>query len=142
MIFREINSLATCFSVQPLLSRNFCKKVISIPQCGNYENSLSHFFNKNFAKAMVVLKNKLPKSWFHEIFFGEREFFIFPYSATLISVCTTQWKKNSLSPNFFQQINFDFTNFFFFLPEMIFREIKSLATWIFFSTTVAFTKFM
>ena len=31
------------------------------PQCGNYGNSLSHFFGKNFVKAAVLL-NKLLKS--------------------------------------------------------------------------------
>ena len=34
-------------------------------QCGNYRNSLSHFFCKNFVKAMVLLK-KLLKCWFDE----------------------------------------------------------------------------
>ena len=40
---------------------------IFAPQCGNYRNSLSHFFRKNFVKAVVLLK-KLLNSWFDEIF--------------------------------------------------------------------------
>ena len=36
--------------------------------CGNYGNSFSRIFDKNFVKATVLL-NKLLKSWFHEIFF-------------------------------------------------------------------------
>ena len=37
-------------------------------QCGNCRNSLSHFFRKNFVKAMVLLK-KLLNSWFDDFFF-------------------------------------------------------------------------
>ena len=37
-------------------------------QCGNYGNSLSHIFDKNFVKT-AFLPKKLLKSWFHEIFF-------------------------------------------------------------------------
>ena len=48
-ILREINSLVTT-------------------QCGNYGNSLSCIFGKNFEKATVLL-NKLLKSWFDEIIF-------------------------------------------------------------------------
>ena len=35
-------------------------------QCGNYENSLSHFFGKNFVKATHLLNtlNRSLKSWF------------------------------------------------------------------------------
>ena len=36
--------------------------------CGNYRNSLSRLFNKNFVKATILLK-KILKSWFHGIFF-------------------------------------------------------------------------
>ena len=36
--------------------------------CGNYGNSLSYFFDKNFVKPTDLLK-KLLKSWFHEMFF-------------------------------------------------------------------------
>ena len=38
------------------------------PQCKNYWNLLSNFFDKNFVKVIFLLK-KLQKSWFHEIFF-------------------------------------------------------------------------
>ena len=41
---------------------------ISILWCGNYGNSLSGIFGKNFVKVTVLL-NKLLKSWFDEIFF-------------------------------------------------------------------------
>ena len=41
---------------------------ISGSQCGDYENSLSRIFGKNFVKVTVLL-NKLLKSWFDEIFF-------------------------------------------------------------------------
>ena len=37
-------------------------------QCGNYGNSLSHIFGKNFVKVTVLL-NKLLNKWFDEIFF-------------------------------------------------------------------------
>ena len=45
----------------------------STPHCGNCRNSFSHFFRKNFVKAMVLLKEWL-SSWFDEILFSEREF--------------------------------------------------------------------
>ena len=38
----------------------------------------SHFFDKTSVKATFLLK-KLLKSWFHEIFFGESEFLVFPH---------------------------------------------------------------
>ena len=70
--FRETNAIAnkSC----NLISRNFAKKVghkaiwVSEPQCGNYGNSLSRIFGKNFVKVTILL-NKLLKSWFDEIFF-------------------------------------------------------------------------
>ena len=77
------NHLCTYFFmyvVKTLLSRNFCQNfrnyvphTVCSAQCGNCRNSLSHFYRKNFVKAMVLLK-KLQKSWFDEIFFSEREF--------------------------------------------------------------------
>ena len=36
-------------------------------QCGNYRNSLSRIFGKNFVKVTVLLNNLLLKSWFDEI---------------------------------------------------------------------------
>ena len=41
---------------------------IAWAQCGNYGNSLSQIFDKNYVKAMVLLK-KLLNSWFDEFFF-------------------------------------------------------------------------
>ena len=37
-------------------------------QCGNFGNSLSHIFDKNFMKTTFLLR-KLLKRWFDEIFF-------------------------------------------------------------------------
>ena len=54
-------------------------------QCGNCRHSLSHFFRKIFVKAMVVLK-KLLKCWFNEIFFSEREFYVFPHCAVCVEI--------------------------------------------------------
>ena len=76
-IFRQINYLVIS-QVKTLLSRNFCQKCVRLDfQCGNFGNSLSNFFDKTFVKATVLL-NKLLQSWFHENFFGEREFPKFP----------------------------------------------------------------
>ena len=47
-------------------------------KCGKYRYSLSHFFRKNFVKAMDLLM-KLLNSWFDEIFFSDREFLVFPH---------------------------------------------------------------
>ena len=85
---RQINYLVISL-VKPLLSRNFCEKSVRenfcnfhtdtiFPQCGNYRNSLSHFFRKNFVKAMILFK-KLLNSWFDEKNFSEREFLVFPH---------------------------------------------------------------
>ena len=41
--------------------------------CGNYGNSLSHFFDKNFVKATFLL-NKLLKRWFDEFFLVRENF--------------------------------------------------------------------
>ena len=46
--------------------------------CGNY-GFLSHDFDKNFVKAMVLLK-----SWSDEIFFGEREYLVLPHCTMLL----------------------------------------------------------
>ena len=50
-------------------------------QCGNYENLLSPFFDKNFVKGTPSLE-KLLKSWFHEIFFVRVYFPFFHTVAT------------------------------------------------------------
>ena len=49
-----------------MISRNIFSG--SNTECGNYGNSLSRIFGKNFVKATVLL-NMLLKSWFDEIFF-------------------------------------------------------------------------
>ena len=71
-------------------------------QCGNYGNSLSRIFGKNFVKVTVLL-NKVLKSWFDEIF----------YKWERISRFSTLWKyyklqSLSLQKNqpSFRQINF------------------------------------
>ena len=46
---------------------------------------LSHFFDKTFRESKALL-NKLLKSWFHEIFCGERKFIIFPHGALHIEL--------------------------------------------------------
>ena len=61
-------------------------------QCWNCRNCLSHFFRKNFVKAMV-LRKKLLNNWFDEIFFSEREFLVFPQYV----VCL--WWKITILPN-------------------------------------------
>ena len=50
-------------------------------QCGNCRNSLSHFFRKNFVKA-IVLPMKLLKCWFEDIF-SVRENFTFFHTVLL-----------------------------------------------------------
>ena len=72
--FREINEFsAEC----TLFSRNFsilhnCGKTT----CGNYGNSLSHFFGKKFVKVIVLLKKLLSRIFF----FNESKFFSFAHS--------------------------------------------------------------
>ena len=57
-----------------------------------------HAFGKNFVKATVLL-NKLLKSWFDEIFFGEREFLLFPQCV----VHYTVWKLWNFTATIFLQ---------------------------------------
>ena len=68
-IFREINTL-----VKALLSRNFRQNSVRVNFRNSTlcENSLKHFFGKNFVKATVLLK-----CWFHEIFFCWEIIFLF-----------------------------------------------------------------
>ena len=86
IFFRQIN-LEYNSLVKQLLWRNFCKKILAekfrdfhsvflvqyfsmlclITKCGNYGNSFSRIFAKNYVKITVLL-NKLLKSWFDEIF--------------------------------------------------------------------------
>ena len=56
--------------------------VANYTHCGNYRNLVSHFFGKNFVKA--ILLKKLLKSWFDEIFRGDQ---IFHFSTLLCSQC-------------------------------------------------------
>ena len=63
-------------------------KISSLKRCSALTHSveikgiLSRIFWKNFVKVTVLL-NKLLKSWFDEIFFGEREFLVFPHCGTV-----------------------------------------------------------
>ena len=79
---------STQCSVSFGLVQDLAKKLKQIPiaQCGNCGNSLSHLFGKNFVKVTVLL-NKLLKSGFHEIFFSEIEFLVFPHGVLLNCVC-------------------------------------------------------
>ena len=63
----------------------FAKKIVGeilwnyhTVQCGNYGNSLSLFFGKNFVKLTVLLKQLTKELIWRNIFFGEREFLAFP----------------------------------------------------------------
>ena len=55
--FVKLN-LTTSFAFD--LTEKFIK--LNIAQSGNYENSVSHFFDKNYVKSTVLLKKKLLKS--------------------------------------------------------------------------------
>ena len=57
-------------------------KLLTESQCGNYVNSFSYFFGKDFVKAKVLIK--LLNSWFHGIFFRWENFSFF-HTATFIS---------------------------------------------------------
>ena len=123
-----------------MFSRNFCQKRVRVfPQLWKF--SLTHFC-KIFVKVTVLL-NKLLKSWFHEIFFGERDFLVFPrncenFTVTLFS--QTFREINVLLKNF--AVNwFDERNFAwhgstvwkfrkFSRTKKIFREINSLVTYL------------
>ena len=69
--------------VKTLLSRNFKELLVTanvrnfhtVAQCGNYSNSLSHFYCKNFVKAMVLVKDLLRVDLTKKI--SERENFSF-----------------------------------------------------------------
>ena len=58
-----------------------CHTEITVPQCGNYRNLITHFSDKNFVNAMFSLKKgkKVQKSWFYEMFFQWEIFFGFPH---------------------------------------------------------------
>ena len=82
----------TLYLVKPLLWRNFCEKIVAWAQCGNYGNSLSRIFGKNFVKVTVLL-NKLVKSWFDEIFFWWERIFRFS-TLWLMLFLTILWQLN------------------------------------------------
>ena len=82
-----------------LFSKDFSR--VAKAQCGNYGNSLSRILGKIYVKVIIIL-NKLLKSWFDEIFFWEREFLVFPHGEMFfakvkcsmgyeISVNLTRW---------------------------------------------------
>ena len=71
---------------------------------------LSCIFGKNFVKVTVLL-NKLLKSWFDEIFFGESKFFIFLHC--VMEIYCTFWQKFRESNVFSKQIT----------KELIWRNI-------------------
>ena len=80
LIWRKKFSVTVNFSF-------FHTALCGVPLCGNCRNSFSHFFRKNFVKAMVlrVLLKKLLNSWFHEIFFSKRELLVFPHCGVKIT---------------------------------------------------------
>ena len=84
-------------------------------QCGNYANSLSHFFYKNFFKATPVLLKKLLKkllkSWFDEIFLQWERILRF---STLCDATHSVEKREILSR----------------LTWKIFRQINPLVTYL------------
>ena len=73
-------------------------------QCGNYENLLPHIFGKNFVKVIVLLKKSL-NSWFDEIFFSERKFFIFQHCGHQAWTISTLAKYDFWSTLWFQNQN-------------------------------------
>ena len=103
---REI-SLQYNSLVKKLVWRNFCKKIvgenlqISTSRCGNYGNSLSRIFGKNFVKATVLLK-RLLKSWFDKIFLWWERISRF---STLCTLCShTFFTKNPWKQWFSKEI--------------------------------------
>ena len=104
--FRESN-IFTKEVTKELISRNifwFFHTAETVSQCGNYGNSLSHIFVKNFVKVTVLL-NKLLKSWFDEIIF--------------------RWERISLFSTLWVWKNEKFS-----LTQKIFRQISSLVTYL------------
>ena len=107
-------------------------------QCGNYGNSLSRIFSKNFVTVTVLL-NKLPKSWFHEIFlwWWER---ISRFSTLCTYVCISQLKCGNygiLLPPFFRTLCISHWN-----NSLISLSLFLQKVWIFRKNTKnTFTKF-
>jgi len=66
--------------------------LVTSTQCGKYGNSLSPIFEKNSMKLRVLL-NKLLKSWFDEIFFGDREFLVCPHCVLFTIFAKISWNR-------------------------------------------------
>ena len=79
---------------------HFTKKWLNFTvACGNSGNWSSHFFDKYSVKTTFLLK-----SWFHEIFFGEKVFVVFPRCEMLnLVIFYVKWNFNEVEkekPNF------------------------------------------
>ena len=103
-----------------MISRNLRLMICNVraSQCGNYENSLSRIFDKNFVKSTVLLK-KLLKSWFHEIFFSVREHVSFFHTVdTVLKFTVTHlWQKFREFNGFTKEVT----------KELIWRNFFSMA---------------
>ena len=153
-------------STQKKKKRHFsCRSQFTMLQCRNCRNSLSHFFHKNFLKALVLLK-KLLNTWLDKFFFSEREFLVFPHCechsvekreihchANLFSSIQFRVKffsKMFISQNFCEKDGGSKIPYFpnwecgtmknLISPKKIFREINSLVTRNFFSKTLIWRK--
>ena len=94
--FRQINVFT-----KELMSRKFLSVIAFYTQCGNHRNSLSHFFDKKsnwFTK--LITKQLISRN----IFFGEREFFIFPH--TVLQYFSTLCRNYGISLSHFFGKNF------------------------------------
>ena len=54
-----LEELTRCQNELKALSNHNLSQLVSVSQCGNYRNSLSHFFGKNNVKSTVLLKKLL-----------------------------------------------------------------------------------
>ena len=100
-IFREINSFSNFFRKSGAYTKfcqNFWERILHSAQCGNYGNSLSRIFGKNFVKVTVLLNKLLIKSWFDEIFFRWERISRF---STLCMI--TLWKLRNFTATIFSQ---------------------------------------
>ena len=105
--FRESNFLLNTFTLN-WFDEKICMSVnLSLFQRVVWKlqkfSLTSHFFRKNFVKAMVLLKKSL-NSWFDEIFYQWERSYRF---STLCCGCLTLWnnEKFSLTKIFFRQIS-------------------------------------
>ena len=118
------------------------------PHCGNLGNSLSHSFDKNFVKVMVLL-NKLLKSWFDEIFFRWEKISCFSTQCTMTTKLYTFSSELKLisrkSEKIHKNLNWESPNHSVEITE-IYSHWKNIS-WnqLFsnlFSKTVTFTKYL